>query len=258
MIDDDFTLDSNEADQWDAIVTNEWPSDLGSGTGSMRDADEDTDTRPVDDAAPRSMVVHYPRRPTMLPLAMGAMLTGVAAWVAVNLLVPGYHLAAITGLPRRDRAEAVHQLTITAAITAAILLLAASCCSTWLVSFARYRLRHTSCKEATAGTPTSTRVVRPPNPATSMTWALLLLIGSTIAWWWIVPRLDDASAPHSDALAPLNEAVAAGLAWLAVVLLCAGGVTLWASREARHRLRRSAVAHSLQGRMHSNPEPTDQ
>ncbi len=257
MIGDDFTLDSKEEDQWDAIVANEWPSDLESGTGSMRDADEDADTRAVDDEAPRSMVVHFPRRPTMHPLAMGAMLTGAAGWVAVNLLIPSYRLTAITGLPRRDRAEAVHQLTITAAITAVILLLAATCCSIWLVSFARYRLRHTSCKEATAGTPTITRLVRPPNPATATAWVLLPLIGSAIAWWWIVPRLDDVSATHSDAVAPLNEAVAAGLAWLTVVLLCTGGLTLWASREARHQLRRSAVSHLLRGRLHSNPEPTD-
>jgi len=241
MTDDDFRLNSSDADQWHAIVTNEWSSRLARRPMRMCEEAEVADTRSVHAKTPLSIVVYRPRRPSMLPLAMSAMLTGVVMWAVVDYLAPTYRLAALAVATQGHRAEAVHQLTVSAAIIAAPLLLASACCCAWLVAFARYRLRLTSFHHASVGTPTTTRVVRPPNPVTAMSWVLLLLIGSVIAWCRIAPRSAEASSTQPEAGAALDEAVVAGLAWLAVLLLCTGAMTVWASRESRHRLRRSSI-----------------
>ncbi|MDI1291086.1 MAG: hypothetical protein PSX37_14180, partial [bacterium] len=187
------------------------------------------------------LTIYLPRRPATLPLAISATLTGAVVWITVTGLAPAYRLATLITVPQYDRDDAVHQLTVTAALTTGTLLLAAASLSIWLVAYSRYRLRRASCDQVTSGAPASTRRVRPPNPVTAATWVLLLLTTSTSAWWWIVPHLNDAASNRSDAAAPLHNAIVGALAWLAIVLLCTAGLTTWTSREARHRLRRAAT-----------------
>jgi lysylphosphatidylglycerol synthetase-like protein (DUF2156 family) len=257
MTDDDFTLDPSEAARWDDIVTREWSSELAHSTTQARDEDASTDTTVLDAYTPPTLKIYLPRRPATLPLAISAMLTGVVVWVAITFLAPGYQRAVTSEVARDDRAEAMHQVTITGAVIAVVLLIAASSVSVWLVAFARYRLRRASCRRIALSTPATMRYFRPPNPVTAAIWVLLLLTVSAVAWWWISSRIDVASAPTSDAAASLHDTAVGVLTWLGIALLCAGGLALWASREGRHRLRRSAAAHTLRERRHSNPERTD-
>ena len=60
------------------------------------------------------------------------------------------------------------------------------------------------------------------------------------AGWWIPLQLERTGGSPVDASEALHLAAVGGLAWLAVLLLCAIGLTTWASREARHRLRSEA------------------
>lgn len=239
MTDDDFTLNFSDAAQWNAIVTSEWPSRAAHPTTLPREKEASAIAAAFDAQTPELRTIYLPRRPAAAPLVMGMMLTVVSIWIALCHVVPAFQLAARTGLPRQTRADTVHQFTVAAALIAVISVLAVACCSVWLVSFARYRLRRSSCDHIAARTTTIGRYIHPPNPATAATWLLLLLTASAIAGWWIAPRLDTASSADPDAIDAFNAAVLGGLAWLAVVMLCAALLTIWAAREARHRLRRA-------------------
>lgn len=247
VTDDRFTLNQADAVRWDDIVIREWPSDgLTHTSMEVLDADASSDTNILGADEYPTLTIYFPRPPATLPLAISAMLTGTAVWATVNLLVPAFRLASLPGAPARERSEAVHQLTITAVVTAVLLLFAATTLTVWLVAFARYRLRRAACDQVVLGRPASTRRVRPPNPVTAATWVILLLTGSTAAWWWIVSRLEGASSPRFDAAASLHDAAIGAIAWLGITLLCAVALSTWAAREARHRLRRSASTQPRQ------------
>ena len=239
MTDDSSGLSQTEAAQWEDIVASEWPiesailtTQLSSGSASSREVDGTAEQRFV--------TVYQPRRPRLPPLTAGVLALATTAWLIIRFLVPAYQGAGQVGISRAERSVEVHDLTIAAALVAIILVVAVSCIGIWMVATARYRLRRSSCRlVASQSTPVAV-YVRPPNPATAATWILLLLIASTAAGWWIPLQLENAAGSSTDAVEALRLAAVGTVAWLAVLLLCGSGLATWATRESRHRLRRSA------------------
>jgi hypothetical protein len=168
-----------------------------------------------------------------------------SAWLSIQFLIPIYRGAGLTGISRSERAIEVHTLTVAASLTALAVVVATGCFGVWAAATARYRLRRSSCRLVASQSTPVTLNVRPPNPATAATWILLLLAASTAAGWWIPLQLERTSGSPLDAREALHLAGVGGLVWLAVILLCMLGLTIWAAREARHRLRQTAVAAAM-------------
>ncbi len=76
-----------------------------------------------------------------------------------------------------------------------------------------------------SGATLATRTIRPPNPATAVTWILLLLTASAIAQWLITPRIERALSGDYDAIVWVSPAAVAGKAWLAIVIASMAGLT---------------------------------
>ena len=240
MTDDDSGLSQTEAAQWDAIVASEWPIESAILTTQLSSAIRFHLAEPTESTEQRFVTVYQPRRPRLTPLAVGVLALAASAWLTIQVLIPAYQGAGQAGISRAERAVEVHDLTVAAALVAIALVVAVSCFGVWAVATARYRLRRSSCRLVASQSTPVTVYVRPPNPATAATWILLLLAASTAAGWWIPLQLERTGGSPVDASEALHLAGVGGLAWLAVFLLCAIGLTTWAAREARHRLRRTA------------------
>lgn len=248
MINDDAGLSQTESAQWDAIVASEWPVEsaiLATQTSSTffpSGASGATTEQ-------RLITVYQPRRPRLTPLTVGVLALATTAWLIIRLLVPVYQRAGQADISRADRAVEVHNLTIAAALVTITLVVAVSCIGIWAVTTARFRLRRSSCRLVASQSTPVTVYVRPPNPATAATWILLLLSASTAAGWWAPLQLGNTARSSSDAVEALHLAAVGAVAWLAVLLLCMLGLTTWAAREARHRLRRAAaIAMAVESR----------
>lgn len=239
MTNDDAGLSQTESAQWDAIVASEWPVEsailatrISSTSFPPGASDAITEQRLI--------TVYQPPRPRLLPLAVGALALAASAWLTIQVLMPAYQGAGLTGISRSQRAIEVHTLTVAASLTALAVVVAAVCFGVWAAATARYRLRRASCRLVASQSTPATRNVRPPNPATAATWILLLLASSTAGVWWIPLQLERTGGSPVDTSEALHLVGVGGSVWLAVFLLCASGLTTWAAREARHRLRRTA------------------
>jgi hypothetical protein len=239
MTNDDAGLSQTEAAQWSAIVASEWPGEsailttqLSSGSASV--------SEPGRTAGQGFATVFQPRRPRLTPLAVGVSALAATAWLTIRLLIPAYQGAGLADISRSARAVEVHDLPIAAALVAISLVVAASCVGTWAVFAARYLLRRSSCRLVASHSTPPAACVRPPNPAAAAAWILLLLTASTAAGWWILMQLGRTSGSPVRAVEALHLAAMGGVAWLAVFLLCAIGLTVWVARESRHQLRCTA------------------
>ena len=240
MTDDDAGLSQTEAAQWDAIVSSEWPLEsaiIATRLSSTSIPSGASDVVPEQ----RLVTIYQPRRPRLTPLTVGVMALAASAWLTIQILIPAYQGAGLTGISRSERAIEVHALTVAASLTALAVVLAAVCSGVWVAATARYRLRRSSCRLVASQSTPVTLNVRPPNPATAATWILLLLAASTAGGWWFPMQLERAGGSRVDASEALHLVGVGGLVWLAVFLLCMMGLTTWAAREARHRLRRAAA-----------------
>lgn len=237
---DDFRLSPSESARWHAIVSREWHPE--SQTQPMPDCgprDVSDLTSPVIEM-PRTLTIFRPQRPMVSPLAVGALAACTFAWLVVQRLIPTYEVATLTGLGRQERVIAVRELLVFSAVAAGAVLVVVASLSTWVIVYARYRLRRSAFDKAMSGATPAMRTVRPPNPATAVTWVLLLLTTSASAYWWITSRLDRALSGDAETVAWVNSAALAGIGWLAIIVLCIVGLAAWSAREARHRLRRAA------------------
>ena len=248
MTKDDFEISETEAARWDAIVASEWPIESAI-----------IDTRLSSAWLPpgasggiteqRLVTVYEPRRPPLTLLAVGALALAASAWLTLQILIPAYQGAGLTGISPSERAIEVHALTVAASLTALAVVVAAVCFGVWATATARCRLRRSSCHLVASQSASVTVNVRPPNPATAATWVLLLLAASTAGGWWIPLQLERTGGGPVEASEALHLVGVGGLVWLAVFLLCMLGLTTWAAREARHRLRRAAaIAISVESR----------
>lgn len=241
MTDDDAGLSQTEAAQWKAIVSSEWPIESAILTRQLSGT-----SVPSDGASGASeelsVTVYQPRRPRLTPLTLGVMALAASAWLTLQGLNPTYQHALLAGIPRRERALEVHDLIVTSGLTTIALAVAVSCFGVWAVATARYLLRRSSCRFVGSQSTAATVNVRPPNPATAATWVLLLLSVSAVAAWWIPVLLEATQGSSSDAVEALRMAAVGATTWLAVFLLCASALTVWAARESRHRLRQSALS----------------
>lgn len=239
MTDGDSELSRSEEAQWDAIVSSEWPIESAilttqlSGTSVPSNGASDT-------YGQLFVTVYQPRRPRLAPLAAGVLMLAASAWLTNKVLYPAYVRASLAGISRSDRAVDVHALTVGAVLVAITLVAAACCFGVWVIATARYRLRRSSCRLVASPPNPATVYVRPPNPASAATWILLLQGMTAATYWWISLQLERTSGSTVDAIEALHLAAVGGWAWLAALLLCAIGLTTWASREARHRLRSEA------------------
>jgi hypothetical protein len=237
---DDSGLSQTEAAQWDAIVSSEWPVEAAILT-----------TQPSSASVPpgggdgtaqqRSVTLYRPRRPRLTPVAVGVLALATSAWLTIQVLIPAYQRAGQASISQSERAIEVQALTVATALTALAVVVAAGCFGVWVAATARYRLRRSSCRLVASQSTPVTRYVRPPSPATAASWILLLLAASTAAGWAIPLQLERTGGSPPVASEALHLAGVGGLAWLAVFLLCMLGLTTWAARETRHRLRRAAA-----------------
>ncbi|MHB1164551.1 MAG: hypothetical protein ACYC3K_04850 [Candidatus Nanopelagicales bacterium] len=240
MTDDGFELDPAEVEQWNSIVSSEWPAETVL-VSTQVDLATAWRNAPSAGAEQHILTMYRPRRP-----ALGALVAAIVAacgsgWVFMTLVAPAYQLAVSRGISPHERAHEIHQLTAAAMLVAVALALTAGGVAAWIVAYCLYRLRRSSCEQVTRGVSPLTRYVRPPNPATAATWILILLGVSVVAGWWIPLHLEAASGSGPAAIRELRLAAMGGLGWLAVFLVCAVGLTTWASREAGHQLRRRAA-----------------
>lgn len=241
MTNDDAGLSQTESAQWNAIVASEWPVEsaiLATQMSSTCLASGASDAI----TEQRLITVYQPPRPRLTPLTVGISALAASAWLTIQILIPEFQGAGQAGISRAERAIEVHDLTIAAALVAISLVVAVSCIGIWTVATARYRLRRSSCRLVASHSTPVTVYVRPPNPATAATWILLLVSASTAAGCWIPLQLGNTAGSSSDTVEALRLAAVGGVAWLAVLLMCAIGLTAWAAREARHRLRGQATS----------------
>ena len=239
MTDHDSRLSHTEAAQWDAIVASEWPIEAAILTTQLSSGSPPSGVT-ARTAEQRFVTVYQPQRPRLTPLAAGISALAASAWLTIQILIPAYQGAGQAGISRAERAVEVHDLTIAAALVAITLVVAVSCIGIWTVATARYRLRRSSCRLVASHSTPVTVYVRPPNHATAATWILLLFSASTAAGWWIPLQLGNAAGSSSDAAEGLRLAAVGAVAWLAVLPLCAIGLTVWVARESRHQLRCTA------------------
>jgi hypothetical protein len=248
MTGDDPGLSQAKTAQWDAIVASEWP--IGSAILATQ-LSSASSTPGACDAVDRQrlVTVYQPRRPRWAPLILGAIALAGCAWLAFEVLAPAYQRAGLTIVSRSERAIAVHDLTVAASLTALAIAAAAGCLGAWAAATSRYLLRRSALRLAAGQSAPITKRVRPPNPATAVTWILLLLMSSAAAGWWIPLQLQRTDGNGLDVGEALHLAALGGWVWLASLLLGAGGLTVWVARESRHQLRRRAgIAVSIASR----------
>ena len=186
--------------------------------------------------------MYQPRRPGLTPLTLCALAFATSAWLTIQAVNPAYQRAVLAGISRSERAAEVHDFTVAAVLVAIAVVVASGCIGIWTVAAARYRLRRSSCRLIATGSNQRTVHVRPPNPATVAAWILLIVGASSAGAWWIPMQLERSSRNSLEAIGALHLAALGATTWLAVFLLCAIGLTMWAAREGRHRLRRDAAA----------------
>ena len=223
MTESDPALSDTEAAAWAAIVESEWP-------------DHSSEAAEPCDPIYLKVTTYVPSRPSiaMMLMEVGCLLCAAVVLVSrmASELGPGLHAATLK-----------HQLSwmIPAVIAMAVL---AALMSTRVCLFATYRLRRGAVRDVRGGAPDLGRTVRPPNPVSVICWIGTLVTAMLVAAWWVASGLEGRST-RVGSLIVLDHVAPVLIVALIVVIVCWLGITAWAARECRHRIRARSLCQPV-------------
>ncbi|MDO8308967.1 MAG: hypothetical protein Q7V58_11490 [Actinomycetota bacterium] len=239
MTDDERTyLTKLEAARFNDIVGREWPT-------SQRDASShlDRSTAPLPVTMSRGherMTVFRPQRPSPMIAGTGLVMLAASLIATAHFGLPTVNDIVDQGLSASLRANAAQALAASAARAAFGIVASLAVCAAWMVWWARYRLRRSAWRTVLNGNvhPIE-RQVCPPNIATALSWAGILVAATILAGWWLPNQLDLLAKSRSTAVVNhLSEQLTwAGIVWCAITVACMAGLAVWACREGRHQIR---------------------